>query len=260
MLLRSALICCSALRRDWHKASVRWQHQFGSNWSKADIPLPRGPRTAQVQFAKGGSDMRDRVRWVLGVAVVATMAFSGGRAHSEDPNAAANPYRVEENWAKLPQGRVWGQAIGVDIDRDGTSVWVYDRCGAKSCEGSNIAPIQKFDASGKLVTSFGGGMINWPHGLFADRDGNVWVTDGRGGNGKGHTVIKFSSDGKVLMTLGKPRSEEHTSELQSHSDLVCRLLLEKKKKNAVEVHYAGTYRADTVSSIDACSPCMCHLY
>src|SRR5438132_8228606 len=30
------------------------------------------------------------------------------------------------------------------------------------------------------------------------------------------------------------RSEEHTSELQSHSDLVCRLLLEKKKKNNKE--------------------------
>src|SRR5438034_2459924 len=30
--------------------------------------------------------------------------------------------------------------------------------------------------------------------------------------------------------LGRRRSEEHTSELQSHSDLVCRLLLEKKKK------------------------------
>src|SRR5438034_903136 len=29
---------------------------------------------------------------------------------------------------------------------------------------------------------------------------------------------------------GHPRSEEHTSELQSHSDLVCRLLLEKKKQ------------------------------
>src|SRR5438034_7224814 len=28
-----------------------------------------------------------------------------------------------------------------------------------------------------------------------------------------------------------PRSEEHTSELQSHSDLVCRLLLEKKKRS-----------------------------
>src|SRR5260221_2216827 len=32
------------------------------------------------------------------------------------------------------------------------------------------------------------------------------------------------------------RSEEHTSELQSHSDLVCRLLLEKKKKGLQSVH------------------------
>src|SRR5438034_7917157 len=32
-----------------------------------------------------------------------------------------------------------------------------------------------------------------------------------------------------LRRLGSERSEEHTSELQSHSDLVCRLLLEKKK-------------------------------
>src|SRR2546430_6631377 len=31
-----------------------------------------------------------------------------------------------------------------------------------------------------------------------------------------------------------PRSEEHTSELQSQSNLVCRLLLEKKKKNNIE--------------------------
>src|SRR5260221_7494138 len=34
-----------------------------------------------------------------------------------------------------------------------------------------------------------------------------------------------------VITASLTRSEEHTSELQSHSDLVCRLLLEKKKKN-----------------------------
>src|SRR5436190_18669543 len=34
---------------------------------------------------------------------------------------------------------------------------------------------------------------------------------------------------------GRTRSEEHTSELQSHSDLVCRLLLEKKKKKKEKV-------------------------
>src|SRR5438034_7784246 len=38
----------------------------------------------------------------------------------------------------------------------------------------------------------------------------------------------WSPDGKWIVYQ---RSEEHTSELQSHSDLVCRLLLEKKNKN-----------------------------
>src|SRR5438034_7588113 len=36
--------------------------------------------------------------------------------------------------------------------------------------------------------------------------------------------------GEAAKTVSAARSEEHTSELQSHSDLVCRLLLEKKKK------------------------------
>src|SRR5260221_2884642 len=35
---------------------------------------------------------------------------------------------------------------------------------------------------------------------------------------------------RFYWTITAGRSEEHTSELQSHSDLVCRLLLEKKKK------------------------------
>src|SRR5438034_7083741 len=37
------------------------------------------------------------------------------------------------------------------------------------------------------------------------------------------------------------RSEEHTSELQSHSDLVCRLLLEKKKKKRHHIKTRATY-------------------
>src|SRR5688572_31224778 len=39
----------------------------------------------------------------------------------------------------------------------------------------------------------------------------------------------------VMAGLGA-RSEEHTSELQSQSNLVCRLLLEKKKKNKIGAH------------------------
>ena len=47
-------------------------------------------------------------------------------------------------------------------------------------------------------------MMLFPHGIHVDRDGNVWVTDGLGRDGKGHQVFKFSPDGKVLLTLGKP--------------------------------------------------------
>src|SRR5438034_4657744 len=37
----------------------------------------------------------------------------------------------------------------------------------------------------------------------------------------------------ACFACSRSRSEEHTSELQSHSDLVCRLLLEKKKKQKI---------------------------
>ena len=145
-----------------------------------------------------------RMRYTVGLAVIAAVAMSGERARAQDPNSAPNPYRMEDNWAKLPDGRKMGAAIGVEADRDGKSIWVFDRCGGNDCGKSTLAPIQKFDPTGKFVVSFGGGMFNFPHGLGVDRDGNVWATDERGKNGKGAVAVKFSPDGKVLMTIGKP--------------------------------------------------------
>src|SRR5260221_13276910 len=46
-----------------------------------------------------------------------------------------------------------------------------------------------------------------------------------------NVIIGVTLDQFVIRNLAG-RSEEHTSELQSHSDLVCRLLLEKKKQNS----------------------------
>src|SRR5919205_3294315 len=54
------------------------------------------------------------------------------------------------------------------------------------------------------------GAPDWPHGEL-----NVWL-------GMANTFILIGSSVTMVMA----RSEEHTSELQSHSDLVCRLLLE----------------------------------
>ena len=122
----------------------------------------------------------------------------------------SHTYQTIENHFKLPEGRKIGSTAGITIDRDGSSVWVFERCGGQDCAGSNLAPILKFDASGKLVQSFGAGIFVRPHGIHIDREGNVWVTDGEGPdgkdprrNGKGHQVFKFSPDGKVLLTLGK---------------------------------------------------------
>src|SRR5688572_30954597 len=43
-------------------------------------------------------------------------------------------------------------------------------------------------------------------------------------------VARMTASGDLILALETSRSEEHTSELQSQSNLVCRLLLEKKKK------------------------------
>src|SRR5688572_31040879 len=56
-------------------------------------------------------------------------------------------------------------------------------------------------------------------------------------SGGNSTLVYFASeDCSVEESRVAARSEEHTSELQSQSNLVCRLLLEKKKKNIKKIY------------------------
>ena len=139
-----------------------------------------------------------RVSFLLAGAVVLVVAASTGRAEAQP-----NPYRTVEGWAKMPGGRTWGSTSAVDVDKDGQSIWVGERCGANTCAGSSLDVVLKFDASGTLKTSFGAGMFVFPHGMHVDPDGNVWLTDARGKDGKGQQVLKFSPEGKLLLALGK---------------------------------------------------------
>jgi len=173
----------------------------------------------------------------VAVAGPRVLAQPGGGGVQADPawksvtptNDPPNPYTTIEGWAKLPEGRTWGSTSAVDIDRDGRSIWVAERCQVNSCldrAAGTMSPLNtvfKFDPSGKMVTSFGQGMFVFPHGIHVDRDGNVWVTDGQSNlparapgqpadaplppmpaKVVGHQVVKFSPEGKVLLTLGKP--------------------------------------------------------
>jgi len=135
--------------------------------------------------------------------IVAADARAGGAPQSAPPrNDLPQPYRTTRDWGELPPGVKWAAVTAVEPAPDGT-IYVVHRCFANSCAGRSEAPILKYDANGKLLKSWGAGMFVFPHGATVDRAGNLWLTDARGENGKGHQVFKFNPDGRVLMTLGK---------------------------------------------------------
>ena len=96
--------------------------------------------------------------------IVGVVALLGWRAQAQGPTVAPtndlpNPYQTVSDYFKLPAGRTWGSTSAVDIDKDGKSIWVAERCGANSCwdtaknEMSPLDTVLKFDASGKLLLS-----------------------------------------------------------------------------------------------------------
>jgi DNA-binding beta-propeller fold protein YncE len=163
---------------------------------------------------------RSRSTILPALGVVAVAGLAGFRAGGEPVAAQSlpNPYRMVEGWAQLPGGRPMGAVGKAAIDRDGRHLWAVIRCEALAdparfgdeCRDSKIDSVYKFAPDGKVVTSFGGGMFIWPHGLAMDPDGGVWVTDGVAanrvpkGDTRGQQVVKFSADGKVLIRLGTP--------------------------------------------------------
>jgi len=116
-------------------------------------------------------------------------------------SAAGNPYAGQTGWGDI--GRDWGSTSAVYTTPEG-NVWVAERCGENTCVGhEDLDNVFLFDPDGNLLRSFGAGLIVWPHGIHVDAGGNVWVTDARGHEDRGHQVHKFSADGELLMSLGK---------------------------------------------------------
>jgi sugar lactone lactonase YvrE len=138
------------------------------------------------------------------LALVVTLVSGMAAAQSSTPprNDLPQPYRTTRDWGELPPGVKWAAVTAIEPAPDGT-IYVVHRCFENSCAGRPEAPILKYNAAGKLIASFGQGLFVFPHGGTVDRDGNLWMTDAGGASGKGHQAIKFSPEGKVLMTLGK---------------------------------------------------------
>jgi streptogramin lyase len=145
---------------------------------------------------------------------------------SEGDRALVNPYGFNNMWYTLPKGRHLGSSSAIDVDKDGVSIWVAERCeGQDLCAGSTVNPVMKISPQGRVTAAFGRDMISYPHGIHVDSDGNVWVADlqsnidnaaraGRGNfpnpapgsvkNVAGAQVLKFSPQGKLLLRIGTP--------------------------------------------------------
>ena len=122
-------------------------------------------------------------RSLIAAAVLLSFGAPAGAADE-------SPYKLVRGFPQLPPGLRLGAVSGVATDRDG-NVLVLHR-------GDPRQPILVFDRDGRFLRSFGASLFTSTHGLRIDPGGNVWTTDNAN-----HTVVKFSPDGKVLMSLGE---------------------------------------------------------
>ncbi|HLH91441.1 MAG TPA: hypothetical protein VKX28_23565 [Xanthobacteraceae bacterium] len=211
--------------------------------------------------------MTAKLRAAIGVAMrscVLAGALAVGGGVMAQPSAAeeAPRFRVDPFWPKpLPDNWIVGQVAGVAVDKN-DHVWIIHRPGTllddekealKSPPASRCchpAPaVMEFDQEGNLLRHWGGpgAGYDWPrseHGIFVDRDGNVWI----GGNDASDAqILKFTGDGKFLMQIGHAGQ---TAGSNSHDTLgrPAHMMLDAA---AGELYVADGYRNHRVIVFDA---------
>ncbi len=96
-------------------------------------------------------------------------------------------YTIDENWAKLPEG--WEMPAAAVAGDSKDRIYCFNR--------EPDHPIVIFDREGNYLSSWGAGLIAFAHAILLDPEDNVWLVDRNN-----HQVMKFTSDGKLLMTIG----------------------------------------------------------
>ena len=96
-------------------------------------------------------------------------------------------YEVNEDWAKVPEG--WNVPAAAVAGDSQDRVYCFNR--------DPDHPIVVFDREGNYLSSWGGGVIKFAHAIRVDKEDNIWLVDTHHGQ-----VMKFTSDGKLLKTIG----------------------------------------------------------
>jgi sugar lactone lactonase YvrE len=106
-------------------------------------------------------------------------------------------YQLVEGWGQLPAGTDWGVMSAVGIDSK-DNVYAFKRAEPNEKEGAMSSSVMVFDSHGKFLKSWGENTFSQAHGLRMAPDGFLWITDKTGDQ-----VLKYTTGGELLMTLGK---------------------------------------------------------
>ena len=162
----------------------------------------------------------------VGVTCALTVAASAAPKDANKNGPKDVPvYKVDPFWPKPLPNKWLMQGVPVMVVDKDDHIWVMNRprdvnpdeIGAVSnpprTDCCIAAPaVLEFDTEGNLIKGWGGpGYVpGWPaegnprpgagaeHGILVDREGNVWIS----GSARGDTIMKFTSDGKLLWEFG----------------------------------------------------------
>jgi DNA-binding beta-propeller fold protein YncE len=160
------------------------------------------------------------LRLALALSAVALAVFESHAIGQSSGRAApaAPTFKVDPAWPlEMPNKWILGAVTGVFVDAK-QHVWVTHLPETLTEEETSVTqkppigtccvaapPVIEFDAQGKVVQGWGQGSMddtsNWPrnpHGIFVDHNDFVWI-----GTYMHHRVMKFTRDGKLLMTIGQ---------------------------------------------------------
>jgi 6-bladed beta-propeller/Strictosidine synthase-like, N-terminal len=106
--------------------------------------------------------------------------------------AAESGFTLAEGWGALPSGQQWGEVTGVAVDGKNTIIAVR----------RSDPPVIEMNPAGRVLKMWGEKLFVWPHGFRIDKEGFLWITDGRAADGRGEQIFKIAPDGRIVMTLG----------------------------------------------------------
>ena len=147
---------------------------------------------------------------VTALITLCTLTAGAVKGWSDAPRPSAATvtlptYQVQPDWPALDVRERLGICSGVAVNSK-SEVFVVHRADRTwkiplSTEAIPEATILVIDAAtGKLLRTMGANLFALPHGIFIDREDNVWVTDLAL-----HQVFKLSASGEVLAIIGESR-------------------------------------------------------